>query len=36
MGILRKHLGRYTNCKPCIAVDLILAKMALGCFPTDT
>ena len=24
MEILRKKLGRYTNCKQCIAVDLIL------------
>ena len=23
MGVLRKNLGRYTNCKHCIAVDLI-------------
>jgi hypothetical protein len=26
MGILRKNLGRYTNCKHCIAVDLILKQ----------
>ena len=36
MGILRKQLGRYTNCKPCIAVDLILAKRALGWEGSDT
>jgi hypothetical protein len=30
MGILRKKLGRYTNCKHCIAVDLILKHNQKG------
>jgi hypothetical protein len=29
-GILRKKLGRYTNCKHCIAVDLILKHYQKG------
>ena len=30
MGILRKKLGRNTNCKHCIAVDLILKHNQKG------
>jgi hypothetical protein len=30
MGILRKKLGRYTNCQYCIAVDLILKHNQKG------
>ena len=36
MGILRTNLGRYTNCKPCIVVDPILARRALGWEGSDT
>jgi hypothetical protein len=30
MGILRTKLGQYTNCKHCIAVDLILKHNQKG------
>ena len=38
MGILRTKLGQYTNCKHCIAVDLILKynQKSLGREGSDT